>query len=166
MRLRESLDRMRVHASVAGGAITGELHDADQVELTFTPGYYDRVAEPVLIDHLVALARVMHAEYVRQYLRAVSEASGRTITKEPAGDGRRDRAYAEQRQELIAEGRSADGRITVTVRGMRSWWVRIAPGTLRVLDERQFAARFGEAAHALIRDQFAGIRALKNHVYG
>jgi hypothetical protein len=49
---------------------------------------------------------------------------------------------------------------------MRSWQVRIAPGTLRALDERQFIAGFGEAAQALIRDQFAGIRVLKNNVYG
>jgi hypothetical protein len=44
--------------------------------------------------------------------------------------------------------------------------VRIARGALRALDEGQFSAAFGEAAQALIRAQFAGIRALKDQVYG
>ncbi|BCY05676.1 hypothetical protein [Actinoplanes sp. L3-i22] len=166
MRLRDALERMRVRVSVAGGAITGELSDNDRVELSFAPGYYDRVSEPALEEHLVALARVMHAEYVRQYFQAVSAAYGRTISKDPPAIGRQDREYTARRAELVAEGRSADDRISVTVRGMRSWRVRIAPGTQRALDERQFAVSFGAAAHALIRDQFAGVRVLKNHVYG
>jgi hypothetical protein len=166
MRRRDALNQMRVRASVASGAITGELHDNDRVDLSFPAGCYERFVEPDLAAHLVSLARVMHAEYVRQYFRAVSEAFGQTVTKEPTAIGRQDRAYAEQRQDLVAEGRSADGRITVTVRGMHAWRVWIAPGTLRTLDERQFAACFGEAAQGLIRDQFASIRALKNHVYG
>jgi hypothetical protein len=166
MRLREALDLMRVRASVAGGAITGELYDNDRVDLSFAPGYYDRVSEPALEDHLVSLARVMHAEYVRQYFRAVSEAFGQTVTKEPPAIGRQDKLYVEQRLDLVAEGRSADDRVVITVRGMQSWWVRIAPGTLRALGGPEFSARFGEAAQALIHDQFTGIRALKNHVYG
>jgi hypothetical protein len=166
MRLGDALDRMRVRVSVAGDAIIGELHDNDRVDLSFAQGHYNSAAESTLEEHLVSLARVMHAEYVRQYFRAVSEAYGQTVTKEPPAIGRQDKEYAAQRRELVAEGRSVDGRITVTVRGMQSWRVRIAPGTLRALDERRFCERFGEAAHALIRDQFAGVRSLKNHVYG
>src|SRR5690349_20523264 len=97
---------------------------------------------------------------------ASDEIAGGVEPEESPAIGRQDKAYASQRQELVAEGRSADGRITITVRGMRSWRVRITPGTLRTLDERQFSAGFGEAAHALIRDQFTGIRTLKNHGYG
>ncbi|GAA5179526.1 hypothetical protein GCM10023322_09740 [Rugosimonospora acidiphila] len=58
------------------------------------------------------------------------------------------------------------GRITISVRGMQSWRMRIAPGTVRTLNEAQFAQQFREAATALIRDQFAGIRALRNRIYG
>jgi hypothetical protein len=105
MRLREALDRMRVHASVAGGAISGVLHDSDKVDLSFAPGQYDRISESAMTDYLVSLARVIHAQYVRQYFQAVSEASGRTITKESPAIGRQDKEYAAQRQELVAEGR-------------------------------------------------------------
>jgi hypothetical protein len=166
MRLRETLNRMRVRVSVAGGSITGELHDNDRVDLSFAPGCYDRIAVTAMEDHLVSLARTMHIEYVRQYFRALSEAFEQTITKEPSAIGRQDREYAERRQELAAVGRSAGDQVTITVRGMRSWRVQIAQGALRALDERQFAIAFGEAAQGLIRDQFAGIRSLKGQVYG
>ncbi|BCJ44415.1 hypothetical protein GCM10010168_12290 [Actinoplanes ianthinogenes] len=166
MRLRDSLDRMRVPASVAGGAINAELYHRDRVDLAFAPGCYQRFSERELADHLASLARVLHAEYVRRYFRALSEAFERTITKEPPAIGWRDQAYVEQREQLVAEGRSRDDRIVVTVRGMRAWHVWITAGALRVLDERQFSAGFGEAAQAVIRDQFAGIRDLKTRIYG
>jgi hypothetical protein len=163
--LSDLLDRMRVRASVARGAITGELHDHDQVDVSFAPGFYDRTTDTALEQHLVSLARLMRAEYVRQYYAAVSTAFGRTITKDPPPIGRQDTDYAAQRQDLAAEGRSSSGRITITVRGMQTWRMRIAPGTVRVLNETQFAAQFREAASAVIRNQFAGIRALKNRIY-
>jgi hypothetical protein len=164
--LSDLLDRMRVHASVAGGAITGELHDHDRVDVSFAPGFYARSTDTALEQHLVSLARLMRAEYVRQYYAAVSTAFRRTITKDPPPIGPRDMDYAERRQELVAEGRSSSGRITISVRGMQSWRIRIAPGTVRALNETQFAEQFREAATALIRNQFAGIRALKNRIYG
>ncbi|ASW55514.1 hypothetical protein [Plantactinospora sp. KBS50] len=74
--------------------------------------------------------------------------------------------YDQQRRDLVAQGRSNCGRIAISVRGMQSWLVRIAPGTVRQLDEEQFAARLREAAGELIRDQFAGIRVLKSRIYG
>ncbi|HWS31395.1 MAG TPA: hypothetical protein VN408_01485 [Actinoplanes sp.] len=164
--LSELLARMQFSVSVAGGAVTGHLHDHDQVVLTFRPGYYDRVDESVLEHHLVSLARMMRAEYVRRYYAALSTAFGRTVTKDPPPIGRREKEYAALRQEFVAEGRSADGRITIEVRGMESWRIRITPGTLGVLTEADFAEQFRTAATLLIRDQFAGIRTLKDHIYG
>lgn len=166
MRLRDALNRMRVRVAVANGSITGELHDDDVVDLSFAPGCYDRASTSALEEHLVSLARALHAEYTRQYYRALSEAYQQTITREPVAIGRQDREYTERRQELVAEGRSTGDRVVITVRGMRSWRVRIGEGVLRTLDERQFSAAFGEAAQSLIRAQFAGVRVLKDQVYG
>lgn len=164
--LSELLARMRFSVSVAGGAVTGHLHDHDQVVLAFRPGYYDRVDEAALEHQLVSLARVMRTEYVRRYYAALSTAFGRTVTKDPPPIGRREKAYAALRQEFVAAGRSADGRITIAVRGMESWRIRIAPGTLGALTEADFVERFREAAALLIRDQFAGIRTMKDRIYG
>jgi hypothetical protein len=78
----------------------------------------------------------------------------------------RDRDYRTARDELIAEGRSADGRVHLAVRGMRGWTIRIADGTLRELDEEEFTGRVREAAAELIRDQLAKVRTLKARIYG
>ena len=53
----------------------------------------------------------------------------------------------------------------VGVRGMRTWALRIADDTIRELDEHEFATRLYEASHAMITDQFAKIRQLKNFCY-
>lgn len=164
--LSDLLDRMRVQASVAGGAITAELHDRDRVEISFAPGYYERATEATLERHLASLARLVWADYARQYYAAVSTAFGQSVTKDPPPIGRQDREYTALRQDLIAEGRSGDGRITVMVRGMEVWDVRIAVGTLQELAEAEFVQQLSEAAGALIHHQFAGIRELKNRVYG
>lgn len=164
--LSDLLDRMQVRASVAGSPVAGFLHDRDEVEISFAPGYYDRADEAPLERHLAALARVLWAEYMRQYYAALSTAFGLTVTKDPPAIGRQDKEYVALRQDLVAEGWSGDGRILVTVRGMETWNVRVTPGTLRELTEAEFVTQLREAAGALIRHQFAGIRELKNRVYG
>jgi hypothetical protein len=48
---------------------------------------------------------------------------------------------------------------------MQDWTIRISAGTVRALTEDQFAADFVEAAEALIADQMAKIRQLKQRHY-
>lgn len=103
---------------------------------------------------------------MREYYAAVSEAFGEAITGESRAVSPRDHEYHSARDELVAEGRSSDGAVEIAVRGMREWTVRIADGTLRRLNEQEFAPRFAEAAAELIRDQSTKIRALKNRIYG
>jgi hypothetical protein len=160
------LDRMRVRASVHGGAVTAELHDHDEVDISFAPDYYGRVSVATMEQHLTSLGRLLRTEYFRQYYAAVSEAFRQTVTREVPAIGRQDREYVSLRRDLVAEGRSSDGRITVTVRGMEHWDVRIADGTAYEITEAEFIGGLREAAGALIRHQFAGIRELKNRVYG
>jgi hypothetical protein len=69
------------------------------------------------------------------------------------------------RDNLIAEGKSADSRIHIAVKGMRHWTVRIADGTVRTLTEEQFASGVREAARELINDQFAKVQELKQKIY-
>lgn len=66
---------------------------------------------------------------------------------------------------LRARGESADGRVQVETRGMREWTVRIQPGTLRTLDEAEFAAAVREAAAGLIVDQREQIRDIAVRAY-
>jgi hypothetical protein len=65
----------------------------------------------------------------------VSEAFGEPVTGDPRPETPRDEAFYAARDRLVAEGRSADGVVRVTVLGMRTWTVHIADGTLRALSE-------------------------------
>jgi hypothetical protein len=157
---------MRVRVSLPGGNIAGELRDRTEVQLSFAPGSYYRYGERELERHLASIAKLLWAGRMKEYYAAVSEAFGETITGEPRPVSPRDQDYYSARDDLIAEGRSSDGRIYVAVRGMQIWTVRIADGTVRALDEDEFAVRAREAAARLIRDQLTKIRALKDRFYG
>jgi hypothetical protein len=147
------------------GMINGELRERTQVYLFFAPGTYRDYDEATLEQQLVGLARRLWAGRMKEYYAAVSEAFGETVTKESPPISPRDTAFHEARDELVAEGRSADGRIHIAVRGMRSWTVQIKDGTLRTLSEGELAAHVREAASALINDQLTKVRALKLRIY-
>lgn len=156
---------MRVQATSPDNMITGELRDRTEVYLSFAPGSYRQYRTASLEEQLAGLARRLWVGRMRKYYEAMSEAFGETITKEPPPEGQRDADFHAARDELVAEGHSADGRIHVAVRGMRHWTVRIADGTVRRLTEEQFAAGVRDAARELISDQFAKIRELKREIY-
>ena len=164
--LSSRLDSMRIRASVGGGNIVGELRDRTNVHLSFASGSYRRYNEWELERQLANLARLLWAGRMKEYYVAVSEAFGESITREPGPVSPRDTDYFSARDELVAEGRSVDDRIYLAVRGMQTWTVHIADGTVRTLDEYEFATQVREAAAELIRDQFRKIRALKDRYYG
>jgi hypothetical protein len=156
---------MRVRVALPGDEIVGELRGRADVRITFAPGRYRRYQERDLEEKLASLAKLLWAGRTREYYAAVSHAFGETVTGEPPPSGARDQAFVQARDELVAEGSSRDGRIRVTVRGMRRWQVRIADGTVHALDEFAFAERVREAAAALIEDQLAKVRVLKDQHY-
>jgi hypothetical protein len=164
--LADRLDNMRVRVQSPGGKIAAELRGRTDVRLSFSPESYRYFNEWDLERQLAALARLLWAARMREYYAAVSEAFGETITGESPPQTWRDQEYYSARDSIVAEGRSADGRIQLAVRGMTEWTVRIADGSLRTLTEDEFCARVGEAAAELISDQFAKIRELKNQIYG
>lgn len=164
--LSDRLDRMRVVVTVSSGEITGELRNRTEVRVSFAPGSYRRYHERDLERQFASLARLLWAGRMKEYYAAASEAFGQAVTGEPRALTPRDSAYYTARAEIIARGCSADGRICVTVQGMRLWTVRIADGTIRALSEDAFAACLRDAAADLIRDQLRQIRLLKDECYG
>jgi hypothetical protein len=163
--LAERLAGMRVRASLPNGGVSGEFSAERGVDISFSWGTYRTLDERELERRLASLAKLLRVAQAREYYAAVSEAFGRTVTKELPPLTPRDVAYDKARAELVAEGWSADGRVGVAVRGMAAWTVRIAGGTLRALDEREFAERFRQAGAELLRDQAAKIQALKDQIY-
>lgn len=59
-----------------------------------------------------------------------------------------------------------DGRVTISALDMHDITVRITPGTLQVLSEREFAADTREAVTALLADRRAKVRELKMRYFG
>ena len=164
--LADRLDRMRIRVTSPNGKITAELYDRTAVRLSFAPGSYRWYSERTMERQLAGLGRVLWANRMKGYYQALSEAFGATVTRESTPVTQRDLAYAAARDTLVAEGRSPDGQIRITVRGMREWTIRITDGTLDALPERRFAAGVEQAASELILDQFAKVRQLKDHHYG
>jgi hypothetical protein len=163
--LAQRLDRMRVRVQLPAAGIAAELHDRTEVDLSFAAGRYRRCSERDLEWQLATIAKLLWAQRMKEYYAALSEAFGETITKESSPISPRDQHFHAARADLLAEGASSDGRIYVTCRGMQTWTVRIAKASIRVLDEDEFAVRAREAAAALIADQFAKIRTLKDRFY-
>lgn len=164
--LRDRIEALTVRASSPDGAMLGELTNRTRLTLSFDPGWYDQCDESDLERRLGALATRLWAARMRRYWEVLSQDSGERVTGEPRPISPRAVAYRRARDALVAYGESADGRVSVSVEGMRRWTVRVRPGTVRAIDEYGFAAAVGEAAEALIQDQYRRIGALKLEIYG
>lgn len=164
-RIADRLDGMRVSAEVAGSALAARLDGRTGVSLSFRPGVYQRVNERELERELTNLARLLWVARTREYYAIVSDVTGEVRTREGRAVTQRDLDFFAARGELIAEGRSSDGRITIKVQGMQVFRVQIVPGTVRALTEGEFVERVGEAGGELIRDQLRKVRELKLSIY-
>jgi hypothetical protein len=165
--LADRVDTMVIRASTPDGGITAELRGRDQLSLSFSDGLYrlfDDDAE--LSRRLAIVANLLWVARTREYRRIYADVTGDDSTGETLAISERDIAWRTERDDLVATGRSTDGRVTVHFVGMRQWQVTIRPGTVRALDEQQFIRSAGEAAGALIRDQFSQLAALSHKHYG
>jgi hypothetical protein len=102
---------------------------------------------------------------MREYYRILSDEFRQPMVLDGRIESEQDAEFVQQRDDLLAEGGSSDGRVRLTTRGMREWTVRIADGTVRSLQEYEFAQRVSEAAKHLILDQQDKIREIKVQIY-
>ncbi|MEV4277162.1 hypothetical protein [Actinoplanes xinjiangensis] len=166
MTLGEQLQSMRVRVTTPRHEMCAELHGHGEILLSFAPGWYDQCGEPDLERKLESLAKLLWAARMREYWRIFSRHTGRPITSESPAVSPRDFAYRENRERLTATASSPDGRIALSVEGMRSWTVSIRRGTVEALDEPQFITAVTRAASELIQDQYQKIAQLKDSLYG
>lgn len=152
--------------AIMDGTMTAELSNGTDVRLRMAPGWYERCTEHELEQRLGNLARLLWAARTREYWATIAEVTGDHAIGEDKPISPRDLEFAEARDALVAQGGSVDGRIAISVTGLRRWTVRIASGTVRALDERAFAAAVGQAAADLIQDQFRKIAELRHRIYG
>jgi len=156
---------LRVRVTLPSGVLSAELRGRSEVTLTFEPPSYYRFSEDALEDSLGNIGRLLCAARVRAYYEQLTAEYGREILGESEPLNQSDVDYRQARSELAVTGRSSDGRIELSTRGMHNWKAAIAPGTLSALKEEEFCERFAEAARDLIENQYAGIARVKAEVY-
>jgi hypothetical protein len=164
--LAQRLDNMHVRVTAPGGEISAELRGRNQVQITFAAGRYQWLTEQYVEQQLAALGRLLWAARMKAYHAAVSDALQMPVDRDEPPVSQQDVDFYAARDNLVARGGCADSSVHIEVRGMRDWTVAIAPGSLRRFREDEFTVRVQEAATALIRDQFAQIRSLKDQIYG
>jgi hypothetical protein len=160
--LGERLDEIRVRVQVPGTEVSGEVSHRSDVQIQFGRGVYAWASDRTMEGTLTSLAKLLYAGWVRAYRAALPESFRDSLD---GADTQADRDFLAARSHLVAVGRSADGRVTVQVRGLREVTVRVADGTVQALDESEFAERVTEAAADLLRDQSAKIDELKQRYY-
>jgi hypothetical protein len=159
------LDEMRVRVSSPDGRITAELHGEYAIRVSFAPLAYQSYTEAELEAELERSAPVVYAERTRSYYTALGAAHDTTVHGERPALSIRDKEFDAARREILAQGRSHDGSVSITSRGLRSWSVSIEEGALDRLPESAFCSRLSQAVQELIVDQLAQVRALKDRVY-
>lgn len=164
--LAQRLDEMHVRVTAPGGDLSGELRGRDQVRIAFAAGRYQWLSEQYVEQQLAAVGRLLWAARMKAYHAAVSDALQMPVDRDEPPVSQQDVDFTAARDNLVAQGACADNSVHIEVRGMRSWTVAIAPGSLRRFREDEFTVRVQEAATALIRDQFAQVRSLKDRIYG
>ena len=164
--LASRLDMLRVRAEVPGGLLAGEFRDRSEVVLSFGGSGYYRSTEADLEEQIVALCRLLVVAWSRGYWDLMSEVQGSTIVGEPPALTDADGEFRDARDHMLVEGRSADGRISVTFDGQRGWSAAVQPGTLVALSEEEFIAGAREASQQLVQSHRSTIGRLKAEIYG
>ncbi len=160
-RLAERLDNIRVRVRAPGADIEAELSARNTITLSFGESVYEFIRERYLEHALASLARLLFAGWLREYRAAIADTGLNIDPKD-----QHDLNFRDERQDLQSSGESSDGRIRLTAVGMDDFTVRITRGTVRDLREREFVARVGEAAAALLGDYRTQVRDLKKRYYG
>lgn len=160
-RLAERLDNIRVRVREPGAEIEAELSSRNNITLSFGESVYEFVSERYLEGALPRLARLLFVGWLREYRAAIAETE---LNIEP--NDQHDLNFRNERGEIESSGESSDGRVRLSAVGMNEFIARIKRGTVRELREREFVARFREAAAALLEDYRAQVRELKKRYYG
>lgn len=163
--LASSIAGLEAVAGTPDEQVFAEVRGKTTIAVSFAPGYYARTDEPTLEWQFARLGKLLFVQRMRAYYVIRSVDFDEPVTRESSPQGPRDEEFVQRRSELVAIGTSGDGRVEVSVVGMREWAIRIAPDTCTALSEDGFCRAMGEAGTAMMVGQFAQIRALKHEVY-
>lgn len=139
----------------------------DAVEVTMRrPGAYERYSDGGIAHQLSQLATLTAARHLRAEREIVADAFGESML---AGDGvdldPELRAYRRAVTQLVAWADSDDAQIRLSTRGMVSWQVSLAPGTVRRLAEDEFLAQLHGAVGALFAQWRRKVMVVRDDLY-
>jgi hypothetical protein len=161
--MADRVEAIHVAASAPSGGVYGEVRGYNQLDIYFSSDFYERSGEAELARRLESLARLLWVEHRRAYEAAVADFKLYPGDRPIESDD--DERFLNERAELVATGSSNDGRISVSVRGMRDWHVGIADGTVAQLREAEFLAGLRQAADRMMAHQSAGIAGLRGRIF-
>jgi hypothetical protein len=163
--LSDKVEALQVSVVAPSGRLSASLTGYSHITPSFTPGAYRRYTEQSLEEEISRVASLLFTARTRAYVDMVSEAFGSPMKNETQALSPRDVAYEAARSELVIEAQSGDGNITLSARGLRSWSVHLARGTLQRLTEDEFVEQLAHVARVFVVQQMDIIRALKDDIY-
>lgn len=158
----QRVDAIHLQVELPRSEIYAELRHRDQVTITFGPGVYDFLSERSLEHAVGNLGRLLLTGWTRAYQATLDE----RIRSAQGVRDQRDRQFVEDRARIESCGTSYDERIVITARGLFDYDVSIADGTIRAIDEHEFAERLRDAVVQLVQDYMTQIRELQDRYYG
>lgn len=141
------------------------LRGEDWAEVRFAPGFYETATGREMADQLARALRLLHVERTRVLYEGLSRQVGDTIR--PGTDTLHPRAaeYRRRLQEIVAEGSSPGGEVTVVGTGLTGFHVTVAPGVLGSTTEQGFADACTAAGLAFLAEHQQRVAELKFDVY-
>lgn len=141
------------------------VHGDSWAEVRFAPGFYATATHEQMQSQLTQVLRLLQVERTRALYDIRSREAGEPVRPGVDTLHRRAREYRGRLAELVAEGRSEGGDVTVLGVGLTDLRAVVAPGALDRLDEQQFAAACADAGMAFLADHLRQIAELKFDVY-
>ncbi|MGH8879036.1 MAG: hypothetical protein ACRD0P_17125 [Stackebrandtia sp.] len=164
--MADRLDAMVINVSSPDGQVHGELRDRDAITVSFQDNSYRHYTERGMEHQLSRLAVLLWTGYQRGYDAALTEATGQPVTRSTETWDANRRRFRDEQAKTVAKGMSKEGYIYVETTGMLSWQIVIRDGTLKKLDETQFAEELIGAYHAMSAEYRAKLSRLRAKHFG
>ena len=164
-KISSSLNSIVIEAKSPDRRICGELSSWDQIEVWFDDEDAYIQYERESLEHQVsALLKSLMTVRERARKEVLGQFEGWQSDK-THWDARR-RRYRTELDEIMAEGTSGSGRITIYRVGLLDWMVAVKPNALDNLDEDEFCSEVESALASLKRDYALKVYEMKKEHFG
>jgi DNA-binding protein YbaB len=162
----EMIERSEVTVTTPNGQVTATVRGQREVTVRFAPGFYATCSTAKLQENLQAAARLLFAAARREHLEQIRAFTGRDdVESRPDPQTPRDHDYYARLAELVAEGESDDGLVSVSAVGQQHYVVRVTPGVLDRVPQEQVEAACAQAADRMLAETERKAAAARWEIY-